>query len=539
MSTSSIRVPPDSTGARVSVVERYILDYDNQTVEFSVGDIVDGVSSGANGTITSIVTEGFAANSGRLYVASPTGTFIDNETLEVSGLSHAAADFTNEGFNSYNFQELIIVDPQNPAQRQRIDRFGATLNTFTDGSPVFGAFGSLTTGENQIIKEYTFPYHADTNSFWDQDSLGGAIAHHANTGTVVLSVPTTNNASISRTSNYYHHYSPGVGHLIEMTIQVGDTGKTGVVRRWGYYDDNDGIFFQLSGSTFSVVKRDSTSGSPVDTVVDQSDFNVDRVDGSDSIGFTLDLSKSNIFWIDLQWLGAGRVRTGVFDQAGTRLLMHTFEHANESNLPYMRTASLPLRVEQYNIATSASTSEIRWGCASVKHTSKVKMTGHRQSADTGGSLIRIQPSDGEYPVFALRPANNYGATSIDNRSLIRISSVILYNDTASISPCIFRLRVTDTLNLVNSSFTTVSNTTQIDLSANGFANVALAPQQLAGAIPTGTHHYIERSDEADTHTFELSLGADGNTRPTAVITAESLGSGNCDVAVFVNWESIE
>ncbi len=139
---------------------------------------------------------------------------------------------------------------------------------------------------------------------------------------------TANGSSVSRTSNRYHFYQPGVGNLIINTLALDDNGKANNTRRWGYYDANNGIFWELAGTEFRVVLRSSTSGSVVDTVVAQADWNGDKLDGAGQSKMDIDLSKANFFFIDFAWLGVGAVRFGVLAQDGSRWIAHTFENPN-------------------------------------------------------------------------------------------------------------------------------------------------------------------------------------------------------------------
>ena len=246
--SSFVRVPPQSTGKRIATGERTQLTYDNQVGNFGLGRIVTGQTSGATGVITSIVTDGFVANEGQLWLKDMSGTFQNNENLQINAVTIATSNTTIVPANTFDYQHNIIVDPENPNYQQRIDRFGATVNTFTDGSPVFGAFGTLTVGEPQVIKDYRFAYSSNNNDFWDNTSGSGSVSYESTSSTVLLTNTTLSGDLSQRTSNFYHPYSPGVGQALEMSARIGDGGKANVRRRWGYFDDDNGVFFELNGT---------------------------------------------------------------------------------------------------------------------------------------------------------------------------------------------------------------------------------------------------------------------------------------------------
>ena len=91
---------------------------------------------------------------------------------------------------------------------------------------------------------------------------------------------------------------------------------------------------------FGVVIRTSTSGSQSETVIKQDDFNGDKLDGKGDSQLTLDLSKNNQYWIDIQWHGAGRVRFGTYLN-GNRIVMHTYYAGGQESVAMTQTASLP------------------------------------------------------------------------------------------------------------------------------------------------------------------------------------------------------
>ena len=146
-----------------------------------------------------------------------------------------------------------------------------------------------------------------------------------------------------RTTNQYHPYKPATSNLIYTSVACGDAGKTNVVREWGYFDDLNGFGFRLSGTTLQVFIRSDVTGSVVDTVVNQANWNDNILDNNTASDFVLDVTKLNVYWMDFEWMGTGTVRLGVLTPDGRRITCHTFENTNNVTLPFMRTATLPLR----------------------------------------------------------------------------------------------------------------------------------------------------------------------------------------------------
>lgn len=532
MSATNVQVPPDSTGKKIATVERAELHFDNYTGEFNEGDVVVGQTSGASGEITAVITEGFAAGEGELYLKDVSVTeFQDNENLQVSNVTQATSKLNVDPYTVLHYQKSVITDPDNPEFSQRIDRFGATVNTFTDGAPTFSPFGAMTVGERQTIKDYVMAYDDRSDLFHTETAGAGAKSYDSNAGTSILSCGTASGDLVKRTSHFYHPYNPGIGQLIQMTCQVGDTGKANVRRRWGYFDDNDGIFWELDGTQLAVVMRSSVTGTVVETRVLQQDFNVDNLDGSDSIGFNLDVSLANIYWMDLQWLGSGRVRFGVSEPRGEQLVAHVMEHANTpgASYPYMRSGSLPYRYEQENTGASGSTSEMRVTCASVKHSSEAKIVGSKFAEGTTQS---VADTDGETPLMGIRSALLYNGR--DNHNITKIISLSVTN--AGSTPVIIRAYSGVDAMLTGSSWTQgTGSTSETDMSATAIAGAKLVFSFGCGANAT---EFFQDSAPRDLHSVELTTFADGATQPMFYLTAEVMGTGTSEINVGFNWEEV-
>jgi hypothetical protein len=136
-----------------------------------------------------------------------------------------------------------------------------------------------------------------------------------------------------------------------------------LTQRVGYYNAQNGVFFQRIDGTYSFVLRSYVTGSVSDArTVNQSSWNGDKLDGTGPSGLTLDPSKAQILWMDFEWLGVGSVRCG-FIINGQYIVCHTFENANVIANVYMTTAILPVRYEI--VSTAAVAASMKAICCSV------------------------------------------------------------------------------------------------------------------------------------------------------------------------------
>jgi hypothetical protein len=536
MSNSFIQVPPNSTGSKVATSSRTELAYDNKTDDLPTGATVAGSISSASGIITAnSVTDG---TSGVLYLKDVSGTFVNDENLQISAVTRAVSNITGTTpLQTRETQSVLISDPENPEYVQRIDRFGATINTFTDGAPTFSPFGAMAMGERQPIKTYKFTYDGMDELFYDLTQGSGTITWEPVAGTMLFSAGASSGDLTRRTSHFYHPYVPGIGTLIMMTCRSGDTGKANVRRRWGYFDDYDGVFFQLDGTQFSVVVRSSVTGSVIDTVTNQADFSIDSLDGNDTINFTLDPSKPNIYWIDLQWLGTGRVRFGVFEPEGQSLVAHIETHANVANtFPYMRTATLPLRVEQENTGTAGSGSEFRFNCATVDHSSKVPIFGAKHTEYVG--TTQINDSDGEVYLFGIRSKFKYNGRR--NKGIIKFKSFSVFN-TPSLGNAPVIYRVYSSLDSASGSvWNSHASNSLAEFDSSG-TTLPIGHETLSAICAPNQTLYEQNNQDPTVHDLELYNYADSSSQPIFYVTAEMLagGKGFTEVGGAINWEELK
>lgn len=531
---SFVVIPPDSSGKKVATEERTFVDFDNQTGAFFENDVVTGFSSNATGIITAIEVKGFAPNSGRLFLRDIAGLFLEDENLQVSAATKAVVDLSVNAQQTVNTQHMVIADADNPAHTQKIDEFGATVTTFTEGAPQFGPFGQMMVTDAVTIGDHDFVYGLQSQDFYDNTSGGGTVTLDSDTSSTLLTCGTTSGDLTQRTSHQYHQYRPGVGNLIEMSVVLGDIGKTNLRRRWGLFDNNNGIFFELNDQTFRVVLRSNTTGSVVDTVIDQANFSKNKLNGSDARGFVIDLTKTNIYWMDFQWLGAGKIRYGVFRPSGERIVVHVIENSNINERTFMGTGSLPIRIEQQNTSTTGSSSEFRLTCAVVKNLGLLRKSPRFFSTDTGVTRISVANTDGEVPLISFRPRTTFQGKP--NHVPIIFRNGHISNNTAF--HFIFRVR-TNVTSLTAESWAnhdTINSSIQIDTSATAFTGgstnvTAVIGQETKQLVPADSP-----TGDFSTAFGKLELSADEATQPIMTITVEVIDVGSATIFMAINWD---
>jgi hypothetical protein len=277
---------------------------------------------------------------------------------------------------------------------------GGSTNIATFPSTSTDAFGRLRVSEPFTMFDSSYRY--GDNQLWSTaTATGGAAVYNAPQGLMDLNVTTTSGSSVRRQTTKVFSYQPGKSLLV-MTTFVCAAPKANLDQKVGYYNAENGYFLEQDGLTTYFVERSIVSGAVTNTRVAQADWNVDPMDGTGPSGITLDISKSQILWMDLEWLGVGTVTMG-FVIGRTFYICHTWDHANLIASTYITTASLPLSCEITNTGTTASASTFKQICATVISEGGYALAGLQQSIGTPVTTPKTLTVAGTfYPLVSIR-----------------------------------------------------------------------------------------------------------------------------------------
>jgi hypothetical protein len=307
-----------------------------------------------------------------------------------------------------------------------------TINKYPQGntkielgdSPTIDAFARLRISQPHTIFD-SKQLIDNAPLFWDDQEVSGAgttSSYSANTSSSVMSVSNATAGKRVRQTFMRFNYQPGKSQVIFLTGVLDKSGGgAGIIRAIGAFDDQNGIFFRDNESTIEAVIRSYTSGAAVDNAVSQSNWNLDTMDGNGKSGINLDFSKAQIFFIDYEWLGVGRVRVG-FVIDGIPVYCHEFLHANVETAAYMTTPNLPLRYEIENDGTGAASS-IEDICCSIISEGGATDTGAIRYYSTAGTHVDANAADTIYALVGIR----LKSTALD--SFIRIRDLSILSET--------------------------------------------------------------------------------------------------------------
>tara|TARA_R110001606_G_C15311631_1_gene643650 strand:+ start:75 stop:1331 length:1257 start_codon:yes stop_codon:yes gene_type:complete len=240
------------------------------------------------------------------------------------------------------------------------------------------------------------------NDLWVEDTTGTASSTFSqDEGLIDMDVGTASGDEIIRETTKVFSYQPGKSLLVLNTF-VFDEAKTNLRQRVGYFGTSNGMYLEQTDTTVNFVERSLVTGSVTETRVAQANWNIDRLDGTGPSGITLDLSKAQILWMDIEWLGLGSVRIG-FIIDGQFILCHTFHHANLITSTYITTASLPLRYEITNTGTTSSSSTLKQICSTVISEGGYELRGRQQAVGTPiTDTYNLATAGTYYPIVSIR-----------------------------------------------------------------------------------------------------------------------------------------
>lgn len=283
----------------------------------------------------------------------------------------------------------------------------------TPAGTLTDAFGKLRTSTGYTLFDSSHRYQE--NGKWSTKTNGTANTQHMpNESVVNLNVNASSGTYVYRETKRVFSYQPGKSLLIMNTFAM-NTPKAGLRQRVGYFNSENGIFLENDGTTNYLVLRSNVTGTPTDTRIAQADWNVDPFDGtgysaqgsSTEHASGVDVTKTNIFWIDVEWLGVGDVRCG-FIVDGKMCIAHIFHNDNLRTTTYMTTATLPCRYEIENTGATASNSTMKQICSTVISEGGYELNGQARSISIPITTPKDIPTAGTFtPIISIRLKDSF------------------------------------------------------------------------------------------------------------------------------------
>lgn len=355
---------------------------------------------------------------------------------------------------------------------------------------------------------------------------GAVISHSTTERSAVLEFSSTAAGGEAFMQSYQHYrYQAGRGQEIFITFNFNEQ-VADVLKFAEYGDGTNGIAFQNNGTTNRFVVYCGTSAD--DEVANQDDWNLDKLDGTGKSGITLDITKTQIFVIDLQALYVGRVRCG-FDIDGEIIWCHQFNHANILAFPYLQTANLPIRCGM--TCTDTATTDMLFICSAVLSRGGQEEVGGYQFVQEGD----VTAASGERThLLSIQPKQTFNG--IVNRAEIIVESVdILVTGSNAVywELCLGDvLTGTTTFNDVNETYSGVQFNTAGTTS--GAPSIVIASGYCAA-----TNQAKTAATESILARYPITLDRAGDPRPLGRVTLLVTGIGGTSACRgAITWKEL-
>ena len=368
--------------------------------------------------------------------------------------------------------------------------------------------------------------------FWGEAlETGGGIsaAHYVDEAATTFTSTINTAGKFTRQTFMRFNYQSGKGQKVTMTVVLDlSGGGTGVERRVGLFDDENGLFFEDNAGVVGVTLRSKVTGSVVDTTVAQTSWNLDKMAGSGPSGLTADFAKGQIFVIDFEWLSLGRVRFGL-KIGGKVHYVHQFLSTNEIASAFMSTPNLPLRYQMITTGSSPA-STMMCICTDVVSEGGVSDLGVLRYKSTEGAHVDAATNDIVYAVVGIRlKATHVGATVnvVDISIAEHVGSkefewMLIFNPT------------------VAGTFTYGDETNSaIQTALGATANTVTGGTIITGGYGSSAQKGGETVAAAVENALRLGVAIDGTTLDTTVLCVRPVAAtAGLDVEGSITWREL-
>jgi hypothetical protein len=254
--------------------------------------------------------------------------------------------------------------------------------------------------ETQFFNTFQFGKETDV---WDEAvTTGGSAVHDVTVSGVIMEVDDTVGAEVIRQTRNVMRYIPGRSSELSFAIRL-EAPVQGVRRRFGLFDERDGIFFEDGGdgNYYCCIRNFNGPSGPTLTRIPREQWNGDRLDGQGISGIVADPTAQQLVVFDYEWYGAGAVIFR-FVIDGAAHTIHTFYHANRISTVYTSTPFLPIRLELTNVTGAAGTYKMFQGSNSLISEGEVGKLGIAQNITTAITGVSLGSPNTFRPVLSIR-----------------------------------------------------------------------------------------------------------------------------------------
>ena len=362
--------------------KRYFRYQSGKGVAFSTGSIlapaienIDKMSAVNNGGYSTITV-----------ISAVAHNVTRGSVIDVRGCNDNAYNgvyYVTNVINAYKFEYETNNGPAASAATQGIGQSNIEATEATTG------------GEYSISPILSYGTNLEIGMMDQQNGLffrygNGTLSVVRRSSTFQLSGRVT----VTNGSTYISSWSSPAGEDTKFAKQL-KAGDYIVIRGSSYRVD--GIISDTAIQIFPDYRGPSANNVVVTKTVEtewaQSEWNIDRCDGTGKSGYNLDLTKMQMFYMDYSWYGAGFIRWGFRATDGNVIYAHKIPNNNFNTEAYMRSGNLPARYEVNTIPPSVYAAATLTNSATILYTAssleKFPSTGTLRVRQTTGTTTAI------------------------------------------------------------------------------------------------------------------------------------------------------
>jgi len=256
------------------------------------------------------------------------------------------------------------------------------------GPAVNSQFNELRVARKFPIVELTSVYGLSDLRDVVTTTGGGTVSNNGTEYVVSTTSGGTDSAILE--SALRGRYEPGFAGEAGIGMRLPSMPIGNQIARWGLFDLQNGAFFGVTSTNIFVAVRRGG----VDTVINQSAWNVDPLDGSGPSGATLSLSEGYIYQVVFTWYGYGVIEFRVVIPDPVTLAQEVITVHRFS--PFGQTSFIdpnqPLRAELSNNGTTGNFLNLFVGgrqyCIVGKYEPTFRVTSERRTVTNVTSTLR-------------------------------------------------------------------------------------------------------------------------------------------------------
>ena len=417
----------------------------------------------------------------------------------------------------------VIVSNTNPLPVTAVAYIynsGGNIDTTRD------AFGKARVVEPYTLFDSNFIY-SDNSRDWNSNTVNsGSASFVANQSHIAMTVTGSSGSAVIRETKKSFKYQPGKSLLTMSSFEMAPINAYGanteLRQRVGYFDANNGTYLEANGNTLILVMRSNKNNTVEEIRVPQSLWNIDKLDSTGRSNLTINVANSQIFWTDTEWLGVGSVRAG-FVIDGQFIISHIFHHANRGTGVYMKSATLPLRLEIENLSTTGISATLKHICNSV--ISEGGFSPSAASRAVATALTGVNLSQTSFtPLIAIRLKAGF------ENAVVLPSLVTAWG--LQNTPFIYRLSMNEVV--ANGSWVSAGSESAVEynITATDMSGGDTLMQGLFGGGTIGSHLTLSLKEQDNS--YQLRRRLDG-TRETMVISVLAT-TNNDDCVATLTWQ---